>query len=91
LDRPVEGVGEAAVAVADQVGEPLAGVFEVGGELAGEVGGPCCGQVGGDAEVVYAAALGLDHEGDVEALEGERTIHVEEVRGQDGAGVGAKR
>ncbi|MGW3613879.1 hypothetical protein ACWD6N_29050 [Micromonospora sp. NPDC005163] len=65
--------------------------FEVGGELAGELGGPCRGRVGGDAEEVYPTALGLDHEGDVEALEGDRTIHVEEVRGQDGAGVGAKK
>lgn len=37
-EHGVEGVGEAAVAVADQVSEPVAFVFEIGGESAGELG-----------------------------------------------------
>ncbi len=36
----VEGGGGAAVAVANQMGESLAGVLEVEGELVGELGGP---------------------------------------------------
>jgi hypothetical protein len=45
--------------------------------------------VGGDAEQVYPAGIGFDHEGDIEAPEGERAVYVEEVRRQDRLGVGA--
>lgn len=68
----------------------MASVFEIGGESAGELGGPGRGRVGGDAKRVDAAGLGLDDERDVEALQGDRAVHMEAVRGPDRLGVGAK-
>ena len=64
-EHPVEGGGELAVAVADQVLHVGAGVLEVHNEVSGHLGGPGCGGVGGRAEDPDPAGGVLDDREDV--------------------------
>jgi len=86
----VEGVGELRVAVPDQVGEAVPGVFEGPRQFAGELGGPGGGGVLGDPEQVYAAGVEFDDERDVEPGECDGAVDVEEVCGEQGRRVGAR-
>ncbi|QUQ65295.1 hypothetical protein JJ691_30180 [Kutzneria sp. CA-103260] len=85
----VEGCGEFGVPVADQVGEPVSGVFKICGEVAGELGCPGSGGVVGEAEQVDAAGVVLDDECCVEALEGDG-VDMEEVDREKTVSLGAK-
>jgi hypothetical protein len=44
----------------------------------------------GDAQDVQGAVADLDHEQDVESLQGHRAVDLEEVDGQHGGGLGAQ-
>ena len=65
-------------------------LLEFGGEIAGELGGPLASGMSRDAEQVHPPGPDLDDERDVEALERDRAVDVEEVRGQQRGGVGAQ-
>ena len=86
----VEGCGELPGAVANQ--EPEAGgvVAEVHPEVADLLGGPRSVRVGGYPEDVHVAAADLDDEEAVQALEGNCAVHVEEVGGKHGRGLGVQ-
>ena len=74
----------------DQVGEPVTGLLELTGEIAGELGRPLACGVCRDAEQVHPPGPGLDDERDVQALEREHAVDVKEVRSQQRGGVRAQ-
>ena len=78
----VEGGGELGVAIADEEPEPLAGVVEVHGQVAGLLGQPRAGRVRGDPEDVHPAGGVLDDEERVEPVQGDG-VEVKQVAGQD--------
>lgn len=61
-EHGVEAGGELGVAVAQEEPEALAGLFEVGGEVAGDLGDPGLVGVGSDTEQVNDAPFDLDNE-----------------------------
>jgi hypothetical protein len=63
-------------------------VAEVHEQVAGGLDGPRPVGVGGDAEDVHGAAADLQHEEDVQACEGERTVAVEVVAAEHGRCLG---
>jgi len=71
--------------------EAMPGFFEVGGEVLGQLGKLWAGRVPGHAQQVNPAGSVSDHECRVQPGQGERAVHVEEVDGQDGPGVGAQK
>src|SRR5690348_6677573 len=72
------------------MGEPVTDLLELGGEVADKLGGPLAGRVCRDPEQVHPPGPDLDDERDVQALERDRAVDVEEVRGQQRGGVGAQ-
>ena len=85
----VEGGGELGVAIADEEPEPLAGVVEVHGQVAGQLGQPRAGRVRGDPEDVDAAGGVLDDEERVEPVQGDG-VEVKQVAGQDPVRLGSQ-
>jgi len=81
-EHGVEGGGELRVSVPDQVSEPVTGLLELTGEIAGELGRPLACGVCRDAEQVHPPGPGLDDERDIQALEREHAVDVKEVRSQ---------
>jgi hypothetical protein len=77
----------AAYLTADKEPETLAGVIEVGSEVAGDLGNPWAIRVGGGTEDVDDASLQLNHEQDVVAAE-QHGVDVKEVGGHDALGLG---
>jgi DNA-binding CsgD family transcriptional regulator len=86
----VECGGELRVPVADQVSEAASGFLEIGGEVAGEPGGPLAGRVPYDPEQVHPSCLVFDGERDAQAGERDRAAGVEEICGEQRAGVSAE-
>jgi len=82
----VEGGGELAVPVADQELESVGAFAEVDEQVAGLLGDPGPGGVGGDPGDVYAAAVMLDGDEDVEAAQ-QDSVDVGEVDREDGMGL----
>ena len=82
----VERSGELAVPVADQEPEPVGAVAEVHQQVAGLLGDPGPGGMGGDPGDMYAAAVMLDDDEDVEAAQ-QDSVDVGEVDGEDGVGL----
>jgi hypothetical protein len=82
VDGGEDGVGEPAVAVADEEPEAAVGVIEVHQQVAGELGEPGSGRMGGDAEDVHPTAGVLDDEERVEPVQGDR-VEVEQIAGED--------
>jgi hypothetical protein len=89
-EHGVEYGGELGVPVPDQVCEPAAGGFEIGGEVLDQLRNPVSGRVPGDAQKVYPAAAMLDDERHVQSAQTDCTVHVKGVCGQNRVGVGAK-
>src|ERR1035437_8544744 len=58
----VEAGGELGVPVADEEPEASTGLFEIGGEVAGDLGHPWVIGIGGGTEDVDDASLQFDHE-----------------------------
>jgi hypothetical protein len=77
-EHRVEGRSELGVPLADQVGEPVSGLFKICGEIARQLGCPSSGRVMDDAEQVDSAGTVLDHESRVQTLQGQG-VDVEEV------------
>jgi hypothetical protein len=75
-----EGGGELCVPVPDQVSEPVTGLLELAGEVAGELGRPAARGMRRDPGQVNAAGPGLDDERGVQAPEREDAAGVEEIR-----------
>lgn len=86
-EHGVEGAGELGVAVPDEEPEAFAGVVEVHREVAGLLGQPGAGRVSGDGEDVNPASGVLDDEERVEPGQVD-CVEVEQVAGQDPAGLG---
>jgi hypothetical protein len=84
------GFGELPGSVADQEPEVRGAVAEVHQEIADLLRGPRPVRVGGDPEDVHVAGADLNHEEAVQAVEGHRAVHVEEVGGQHCRGLGAQ-
>jgi hypothetical protein len=80
----VDGGGELPGPIADEDLELAGAVAQVHEQVANLLNGPRPVRVGGDAEDVYVAAADLHHEEHVQAREGERAVHVEEVTRQQG-------
>jgi hypothetical protein len=85
----VEGGGELAVPIADQVPELLGVVAEVHEQVAGLLGHPGAGGMSGDPGEMHAAAAVLDHDQDVEAAQ-EDGVDVGEVDREDRVGLRAQ-
>ena len=75
----VEGFGELPGPVANQEPEVRGKIAEVHQEIADLLRGPRPVRVRGHAEEVHIARADLDHEEAVQAPEGHRAVHVEEV------------
>ncbi len=84
----VEGVGELPGAVADQEPEVLGVIAKVHQEVADLLGGPRSVRVSGDSEDVDVAAPDFDDEQAVQAPECHCAVHMEEIGGQHGRGLG---
>jgi hypothetical protein len=74
--------------VPDEEFELVGSFVEVREQVAGLLGGPRPVWVGGDAEDVDVVAGDVEDEDDVQAFEGERAVHVEEVAGERGRRLG---
>ena len=61
-EHGIEGAGELAVAIPEQPGEPVRGLFQVGGELPRQLHGPGTGRTASHAEQVDPAGGVFDHE-----------------------------
>jgi hypothetical protein len=83
----VEGIGELPGTVADQELEVRGAVTEVHQEVADLLGSPRAVRVRGNAEDMHVMGVDLDYEQHVQALEGHRAIHMEEVGCQHGCGL----
>jgi len=83
----VEGSGELPGPVADQEPEVRSTITQIYQEFADLLGGPWAVRVRGHAEDVHVAGADLDHEEAVQALEGHRAVHVEEVGREYGRGL----
>ena len=83
----VEAGGELGVPVADEEPEASTGLFEIGGEVAGDLSHPWVIGIGRGTEDVDDASLQFDHEQHVVATE-EHGIDMEEVGGHDAFGLG---
>jgi hypothetical protein len=83
----VERGGELPGPVADQEPEVRDPVAEVHKEVPDLLGGPRPVRVGGHAGDVHVAGADLHDEQAVQALEGDRAVHVEEVGGEHRGGV----
>jgi hypothetical protein len=84
----VERLGVFRVPVADEEPEPVEPSVQVHGQVACLLGRPGSGRVAGCAEDVDAATADLHDEQDVEPAQGDG-VEVEEVGGQQSAGLGA--
>jgi hypothetical protein len=82
----VEGGRVLRIAVAEQEAEPVQTFTDIGGEVAGLLGCPVLGGVLGDAGDVQPARGVLEEDQGVEAF-AEGGVDVEEVRGDDAAGL----
>ena len=87
----VEGCGELPGPVADQEPEVRGAVTEVHQQIADLLRGPRPVRVRGDPEDVHIAGADLHHEQAIQAPEGHRAVHVEEVGGQHRRGLGAQK
>lgn len=85
----VEGVGELAVAVADQEAQLVGPLPEISDEIAGQLRRPGRGWMRGNAQDVDVAVAGIQDEEYVDTLEG-HAIDVEEIARQKRVCVGAK-
>jgi hypothetical protein len=85
----VEGDGEFAVAVADEVPKPSVGVVEVHEQVAGQLREPGFGRMSGDSEDVDVAGGVLDDEERIEPVQSDR-VDVEQVAGHDRLGLRVK-
>jgi hypothetical protein len=86
----VKGVGELPGPVADQEAEVRGAIAEVHQEIADLLGGPRPVRIRGDPEDVNVAGADLDDEQAVQALQRDRAVNVEEVRGEHGRGLGVQ-
>jgi hypothetical protein len=86
----VEGAGVLPGAVADEEPEACGAVAEVHQEVADLLGRPRAIGVRGDPKDMHVAGTDLDDEQAVQAPEGDRAVHVEEVGGEHGRGLDAK-
>jgi hypothetical protein len=84
----VECGGEPGVSITDEEPEPLPGVIEVDGQVAGLLGQPGAGGVGGDAEDVDAAGGVLDDEERVEPVQADG-VEMKQVAGEDRVRLGS--
>jgi hypothetical protein len=84
----VERCGELTGAVAEEEPERGGALAEVHQEVAGLLGRPRAVRMGGHAEDVHVAAADFQGEEDVDPLERHGAVHVEEVHGQHGGGLG---
>ncbi len=89
VEDRIEGGGELAVAVADQVPHAGAGVLEIQDEVSGHVGGPGCGGMRGRAENPNAAGGMFEDGQDVQSGSGQG-LHLDEVCGEDGGRLAAQ-
>jgi hypothetical protein len=80
--------GELAGPVVDEEPECGGMVVEVHQQVPGLLGGPRSGWLAGRPQDVYVAAAEFQGEEDVDPLERHRAVHVEEVHGQHGRGLG---
>ena len=88
-EHGVERGGELAVSVADKESEPVGPLSEVHQQVAGLLGDPRPGGMGGDPGDVYATAVMLNDDEDVEAAQ-QDGVDVGEVDGQDGMALGGQ-
>jgi site-specific recombinase XerD len=88
-EHRVEGVGELAVAVADQEAQLIGPLPEIGDEIAGQLRRPGRGWMRGDAQDVDVSVAGIQDEEHVDTLEG-YAIDVEEIARQKRVGVGTQ-
>ena len=88
-EHRVEGVGELAVAVADQEAQMACPLPEIGDEISGQLRRPGRGWMRGDAQDVDMAVAGIQDEEHVDALEG-HAIDMEEIACQERVGVGTE-
>jgi hypothetical protein len=86
----VERGRELGVPVPDQVGEPVSGFSQVGGELAGQLGGPGRARELGDAQQVHVPRVVLDDERYIQPGQRSCAVDVEEVHRQDRRGLCAQ-
>src|ERR1035437_260485 len=85
----VEAGGELGVPVADEEPEASTGLFEIGGEVAGDLSHPWAVRVGSGSEDVHDAALHFDDEQHVVAPQEDR-VDVEEVCGHNALDLGGE-
>jgi hypothetical protein len=86
----VEGFGELPGAIPDQEPEALGMIAEVHQEVADLLGSPGAVRMGGDSEDVDVSGADFDDKEAVQAPECHRAVHVEEVGGADGRGLGVQ-
>jgi hypothetical protein len=78
----VECVSELPGPVTHQVPEARSAITQVHQQVADLLRGPRPFGIRGHAEDVHAAGAHLDHEEAVQALQGDRAVHVEEIGGE---------
>jgi len=86
----VERIGELPGAVADQESELRRAVTEVHQEVTDLLGSPRPVRIRGHAEDVHVAGADFDDEQAIQAAEGNRAVHVEEIGGEHRHGLGVQ-
>ena len=80
-----------AIPPANQVLEPVAGLFEVRREVTGQLRSPGPGRIAGHPEQAHPAGAVFDNERRVQTLQRHRAVDVQEIDGQDRLGLTQER